>query len=145
MGIQLKPIEEKYLSEIIILLQLISNFYPKKTNYKSILKLFLNQKYVFGVVAIDSINNGNAEKVIGFGSLHLSRKIRGGIIGFIEEIAVLENYRGRGIGKLIMQELIDKARNENCYKLVLECREEKKFFYEKLGFICSGHSMSLIL
>ena len=40
MGIQLKPIEEKYLSEIIILLQLISNFYPKKTNYKSILNLF---------------------------------------------------------------------------------------------------------
>ena len=61
MGIQLKPIEEKYLSEIIILLQLISNFYPKKTNYKSILNLFLNQKYVFGVVAIDSINNGNNE------------------------------------------------------------------------------------
>ena len=145
MGIQLKPIEDKYFSEIMILLQLISNFYPKKTNYKSILKLFLDQKHVFSVVAVDSINNGNTEKVIGFGSLHLSRKIRGGIIGFIEEIAVLENYRGRGIGKLIMQELIVKARNENCYKLVLECREEKKFFYEKLGFNCSGYSMSLIL
>ena len=145
MGIQLKPIEDKYFSEIMILLQLISNFYPKKTNYKSILKLFLDQKHVFSVVAVDSINNGNTEKVIGFGSLHLSRKIRGGIIGFIEEIVVLENYRGRGIGKLIMRELIDNARNENCYKLVLECREEKKFFYEKLGFICSGHSMSLIL
>ncbi len=145
MGIKLKPIEDKYFTEIIILLQLISDFYPKKTNYKSILKLFLNQKYVFGIVAIDSINNGNTEKVIGFGSLHLSRKIRGGIIGFIEEIVVLENYRGRGIGKLIMQELIDNARNENCYKLVLECREEKRYFYEKLGFDCSGHSMSLIL
>ena len=145
MGIQLKPIEDKYFSEIMILLQLISNFYPKKTNYKSILKLFLDQKHVFSVVAVDSINNGNTEKVIGFGSLHLSRKIRGGIIGFIEEIVVLENYRGRGIGKLIMRELIDNARNENCYKLVLECREEKKSFYEKLGFICSGHSMSLIL
>ncbi len=145
MGIKLKPIEYKYFSEIIILLQLISDFYPEKTKYKSILKSFLNQKYVFGVMAIDSINNGNTEKVIGFGSLHLSRKIRGGIIGFIEEIIVLENYRGRGIGKLIMQELIDNARNENCYKLVLECREEKKSFYEKLGFDCSGHSMSLIL
>ena len=145
MGIQLKPIEDKYFSEIMILLQLISNFYPKKTNYKSILKLFLDQKHVFSVVAVDSINNRNTEKVIGFGSLHLSRKIRGGIIGFIEEIVVIENYRGRGIGKLIMRELIDNARNENCYKLVLECREEKKFFYEKLGFICSGHSMSLIL
>ena len=145
MGIQLKPIEDKYFSEIMILLQLISNFYPKKTNYKSILKLFLDQKHVFSVVAVDSINNGNTEKVIGFGSLHLSRKIRGGIIGFIEEIVVIENYRGRGIGKLIMRELIDNARNENCYKLVLECREEKKFFYEKLGFNCSGYSMSLIL
>ena len=118
MGIQLKPIEDKYFSEIMILLQLISNFYPKKTNYKSILKLFLDQKHVFSVVAVDSINNGNTEKVIGFGSLHLSRKIRGGIIGFIEEIVVIENYRGRGIGKLIMRELIDNARNENCYKLV---------------------------
>ena len=145
MGIQLKPIEDKYFSEIIILLQSISDFYPEKTNYQSILKLFLNQRYVFGIVAIDSINNGNTEKVIGFGSLHLSRKIRGGIIGFIEEIAVIENYKGRGIGKLIMQELIDNARNEKCYKLVLECRDEKKFFYEKLGFNCSGHSMSLIL
>ena len=145
MGIQLKPIEDKYFSEIIILLQSISDFYPEKTNYQSILKLFLNQRYVFGIVAIDSINNGNTEKVIGFGSLHLSRKIRGGIIGFIEEIAVIENYKGRGIGKLIIQELIDNARNEKCYKLVLECRDEKKFFYEKLGFNCSGHSMSLIL
>ena len=145
MSIKLKKPEEKYLSEIIILLQVISKYYPKELDYRLILRSFLNQKYVFGVIALDTTNDDKTEKVVGFGSLHLSRKIRGGVIGFIEEVVVHENYRGRGIGKLIIEELIDNAKNEDCYKLVLECREERKGFYEKLGFNNSGHAMSLIL
>ena len=72
-------------------------------------------------------------------------KIRGGLIGFIEDIAVIEEYRMRGIGNKIINELIKKGKNRGCYKLVLECREETNNFYKKIGFNESGLSMTMIL
>ncbi len=142
MNIKLKSPEEKYLNEIINLLQDISNFRPSYSELEFIFDMFSNQKNAFGIVALDLDAD---EKLIAFGSLHFSRKIRGGLIGFIEDVVVLKSYRNKGIGKLLINNLIDKAKKEYCYKLVLECRKENQSYYEKLGFNHSGYSMSMIL
>ena len=102
-----------------------------------------HQENVIGLVAIVKDEEFDKEKVVGFGSLHYTRRIRGGTVGFIEDIAVLESFRKKGIGKLIVKNLIDLAKKEDCFKLVLECKEDKKIFYKKLGFYNSGFAMSL--
>ena len=145
MKIEIKSAEEKYFFQIIKLLQVISNFYPNPNSKKFIWESFINQKNVYSFMAIDHNAESFDKELVGFGSLHLSRKVRGGLIGFIEDIAILDNYRGNGIGKSILKKLITKAKEESCYKLVLECREEKKEFYQKIGFKKSGFSMSLVL
>ena len=145
MTIKLLETEEKHMKEIFELLQVISNFYPKQKEFKKIWSEFINQKQVFSIVAIETNSDNLDKKLVGFGSLHLSKKIRGGLIGFIEDIAVVEEYRMRGIGHKIINALINKAKNKGCYKLVLECREETKNFYKKIGFNESGLSMTMIL
>tara|TARA_Y200000002_G_scaffold378887_1_gene387120 strand:+ start:604 stop:1041 length:438 start_codon:yes stop_codon:yes gene_type:complete len=145
MSIKLLDTKEKHIREIFELLQVISNFYPKQREFKNVWSEFINQKQVFSIVALDTNLDNLDEKLVGFGSLHLSKKIRGGLIGFIEDIVVLEEYRKRGIGNKIINELINKAKKRGCYKLVLECREQTKNFYKKIGFNESGLSMTMIL
>jgi len=145
MNIELKKIEEKHINEVIDLLQDISNFKPNNSEYKFIFNSFIAQNNVIGIVALFKENKFSNEKVVGFGSLHISRRIRGGLTGFFEDIAVLKNFRKKGIGKLIITELIDKAREKKCFKLVLQSREETKIFYQKIGFNQSGNSMTLSL
>jgi len=145
MIVKLKKIEAKYMKELIDLLQDISNFKPNFSEYKSIYNSFIAQNDVIGIVALVKENKFSNEKVVGFGSLHMSKRIRGGVIGFIEDVAVNENFRKKGIGELIIKELIDKAREKKCFKLVLQSREETKIFYQKIGFNQSGNSMTLSL
>jgi ribosomal protein S18 acetylase RimI-like enzyme len=58
-------------------------------------------------------------------------------IGFIEHVIVDKNYRRKSIGKKIMEMAIEYAKNNNCYKVVLQSgkkRNEAHKLYEKLGF-----------
>ena len=145
MKIQIKKIEDKYMNEVIDLLQNISNFKPDNSEYKSIFNSFIEQNDVIGIVAVVKENKFTDEKVAGFGSVHMTKRIRGGTVGIIEDIAVFESFRRQGIGRLIVTNLIENARNKKCFKLILDCKEDTKLFYEKIGFCHSGCSMTLSL
>ena len=57
--------------------------------------------------------------------------------GFIENVITDAEYRGRGIGKKLMELAIEYARKNNCYKAVLLSgakRKEAHSFYEACGF-----------
>ncbi len=70
------------------------------------------------------------------------------IIGFVHydyiydrfeiiDIIVSENYRGKGIGSKLMEELIARAKNENIKNITLEVKNQNCpaiFLYEKYGF-----------
>lgn len=58
-------------------------------------------------------------------------------IGFIENVIIDENYRGKGIGKKLMEMAVEYAKENNCYKVVLQSgikRQEAHKFYENIGF-----------
>jgi len=63
---------------------------------------------------------------------------RGGkSIGFIENVITDIEYRGKGIGKNIMENAIKYAKDQNCYKVLLQSgskRTDAHRFYESLGF-----------
>ena len=66
-------------------------------------------------------------------------------MGHIEDVVVLEEYRGKGFGNILMKKLIEIGREEGCYKIVLNCNQENVGYYKKLGFIEKGTEMSLYL
>ena len=58
--------------------------------------------------------------------------------GHIGRVAVLKNYRGLGIGKSIMKELIKCAQDLSLEKVWLSSQWHAHSFYLDLGFICVG-------
>lgn len=81
-------------------------------------------------VTLVSIDN---DTITGVASLHIIKKLTR-TLGLIEDVAVNENYRGKGIGKKLVEKLIEIASEKGCDKTVLNSSEKNSEFYEKIGF-----------
>ena len=56
----------------------------------------------------------------------------------LERIAILEKYRGLGLGKKLMDFLIEYCEKEGCQKIVMHSQYYIKNFYKKCGFEQKG-------
>lgn len=66
----------------------------------------------------------------------------------VEYVVVDEKYRSRGIGKLLMEYVIARAKKAGCYKIMLTSdtrRRRAHQFYRSLGFEASAHGFRLYL
>ena len=57
--------------------------------------------------------------------------------GFLENVFVQEESRGKGIGSKLVEAAITEAKKQNCYKLICTSRYENSevhAFYNKLNF-----------
>ena len=57
--------------------------------------------------------------------------------GLLEDVFVLEDFRGQGLGTQIVQKIIESAKKHNCYKLIATSRHPRikvHALYEKIGF-----------
>lgn len=73
---------------------------------------------------------GIANCFIGFSTFEARKIIN------IHDLAVLPDFRNRGIGELLLQSIQKKARKLKCCKLTLEVRVDNRAreFYERFGF-----------
>jgi glucosamine-phosphate N-acetyltransferase len=67
--------------------------------------------------------------LVEFKFLHSCRSV-----GHIEDIVVSQAYRGLGIGKKLVEKLVQEAKRRNCYKVILSCSPNNVAFYEKCNF-----------
>ena len=81
---------------------------------------------------------------VGRGHLLIDRKPKGNC-GFIEDVEVKEDHRGEGYGRKVIEELIEIARENKCYKVILDCADHNVPLYEKFGFEKWENSMRLDL
>jgi predicted GNAT family N-acyltransferase len=56
----------------------------------------------------------------------------------IERLAVLSEFRGRGIGKGIMAKMHKYLQEKNITEVMLQAQEPLAGFYEKLGYVKAG-------
>lgn len=56
----------------------------------------------------------------------------------VGRVAVLEEFRGLGVGKLLMLEIIVQAKQQQRTKLQLSAQQHAISFYENLGFKAEG-------
>ncbi|WP_413678367.1 GNAT family N-acetyltransferase [Prochlorococcus sp. MIT 0916] len=137
--IDILPVREKHLTEIIDILQCISKYKPSNNSFFEIWENFSSQPNYFGLVAI------HKGKVVGFGSIFYLVKIRGGKMGLIEELATHKDYQNQGIASLLLKNLCNCAIKEQCYKVTLTCKENNISFYENRTFSLEGFYLNKLL
>ena len=81
-------------------------------------------------VAIDN------EKIVGSTTLFIEQKFihDGGYVGHIEDVVVRKDYERKGIGIKLVTSMLERAKEKNCYKTILDCKDDVKQFYERIGF-----------
>ena len=140
MNVSLVEIQKNHMTAVIEILQSISDYRPDEKDYDQIWDEFQSQTNYFGLVALDE-----KADVVGYGSIFIEKKIRGGKMGHIEDIAVHPDFREKGIGKLLINALYQIAQEEKCYKVSLVCKEHNLSFYQKCDFMIDGISLSKFL
>ena len=85
------------MTAVMKIFQSTSGYRPDEKDYDQIWDDFESQTNYFGLVALDE-----KVDVVGYGSIFIERKIRGGKMGHIEDISVHPDCRKKGIGKLLI-------------------------------------------
>ena len=88
-------------------------------------------------VAIDD------KKIVGSTTLFIEQKFihDGGLVGHIEDVVVRKDYEGKGIGIKLVMSMLERAKEKNCYKTILDCKDDVKQFYERIGFKHESNGM----
>lgn len=100
-----------------------------KTAEKIFNKINSNSDHIIAVAEMEG-------KIVGSTTLLIETKFihNGGKVGHIEDVVVDKEHQKKGIGEKIVIYLLGIAKEQGCYKTILDCADEVKPFYEKLGF-----------
>ena len=60
--------------------------------------------------------------------------------GHIGRMAVLPEWRGKGVGRALLESLMDKAREQGLWHLALNAQLSATGFYERFGFVAEGET-----
>ena len=135
----IREIEEEDLDrgflEVLDNLRKASNLDSSKA--KEILKKIIQDPNHIIHVAIDG------DKVVGATTLFIEQKFihQGGLVGHIEDVVVRKECEGTGIGIKLVLSLLEYAKGKKCYKTILDCNDNIKPFYEKIGFRYESNCM----
>lgn len=99
-------------------------------------KIKSNPNHLVFVVILD-------DKVIGSTTLLIEPKFihLGGKVGHIEDVVISKEFQGSGIGEKLINFVLDYSKKNDCYKTILDCSDDVKPFYEKIGFKKHSNSM----
>ena len=133
---------EKIVNSYIKLINQLSNTaINKPSEFIKNLNLINNS----GIIYIAFINDVNSDefKIIASGTCYIEPKIIHNFknVGHIEDIVVDIDFRGKGIIHNILTYLKNYAKNNNCYKIILDCHESLVKVYSKSEFELKGVQM----
>jgi len=108
----------------------------KETAKEILKKIIANPNHIIQIAEIDG-------KIVGSTTLLIEQKFihEGGKVGHIEDVVVSKEFEGRGIGMKLVVSLLEKAKMINCYKTILDCKEDLIPFYERIGFKKESNQM----
>lgn len=124
---------------VIDLLQHVSTYRPPADTVLLLEKAFVFQPNCYACVAVQD------GRPIGFGSVFFLNRLRGGVSAIIEDVVVAETFRGQGIGRIILDSLLEAARVRGSFKVTLEALPSAEKFYFAAGFVKAGRIMKCML
>jgi|TARA_B100000508_G_C11464236_1_gene280739 glucosamine-phosphate N-acetyltransferase len=85
--------------------------------------------------------------LVGMISVFIEQKIihGGKCVAHIEDVVVDSNFRRQGIALKLVNHVLQYAENNNCYKVILNCNDDVKPFYEKCHFKHKTNGMAYYL
>lgn len=108
-----------------------------------------DNKFVEFIVNIPSNNEiyiaKIGEEIIGCATLIIEQKMIHNCakVGHIEDVFIREQYRKKGYGTILVNYLKSVAKENGCYKVILDCNEDFKGFYWNCGFESKNIQMSV--
>lgn len=122
-------------------LSLLNNLSPSPIYNKAVFQSILTRRngYAATYIAVEKASG----RIVGTVSMVVEEKFQrnGGVVGYLEDVVVHPEYRGRGIAKMLITYLLT-AVGTKCYKIILTCKDELIPFYEQFGFM-PGTAMRL--
>lgn len=87
------------------------------------------------------------QRIVATGTLLVEQKLyrNGQRVGHIEDICVDPAIHGKGLGRQMVNKLVEIAKSNQCYKVILDCASDKEKFYEKCGFEHTNSQMAFYL
>jgi len=76
------------------------------------------------------------KEIVGVVTLLIEQKfiLEGAKFGYLEDLAVRVGFERRGIGKSLIEAVINEAKKEDCRLIRLDCNDDVAPLYEKCGF-----------
>ena len=135
-------LESDYNKGYLELLSQLSELDTEKINenkFKNFIKSLSKNHKVFVME--------DKKKIIGNITIIIEEKIIHNIsrVCHLEDVVIDNNYRGKNLGKQLIEYAKEYAKLKKCYKIILNCDEKHKKFYEKLNFNLKNYEMSLYL
>lgn len=123
--------------EMLIQFPLLQQLQSKLTleEYKTMLPEMIR----YGYFQVGVFEN---DKCIGLSGIWISTKLYSGKYLEMDNVIIDENYRSKGIGKLLCDWCINKAKETNCKRVMLDAyleNEKAHQFYEREGFVKRGY------
>ena len=120
--------------------KLINEFRKTEFTYDDFLNFIKSNHINVWVIEIN-------DDLIGTGTILFEQKLihNFGVVAHIEDIVIIESHKKKSYGLSLIQHLIKKSKEKSCYKIILNCNEKIKSFYEKNNFKTSGIQMSYYL
>ncbi len=131
---KITEIKHKYLSLLGELTHV--SYISNEMFFKNIQNIHMMGQIIIGMEENTIICSGTI--IIEPKVIHGARKA-----GHIEDIVVLEKWRNKGIAKKLLENLKQIAIENDCYKIILDCKDELVPFYEKNEYSKKGTQMSL--
>lgn len=114
--------------------QLTKNIVEPENLTTRLEKMAIPENYQYFVAEVDG-------RVMGFAGLCWYKIPSKGLIAWVEEVVVDEAARGQGLGKELMNKLLELAKEKDCVRVRLITQNPvARQLYEKLGFIKGDES-----
>ncbi len=127
-NITFRPVQKEDLDKVFLLLQQLTKIDYSSRNLDDCWVSFINNNSSNSLVGIFN------KKIVAYGSVIIENKIRGEVAGHIEDIVVDKEVRGKNFGIKLINELVNIAKDNKCYRITLFCDEPLTKFYSKNGF-----------
>ncbi len=123
--------------EFLKLLEELTTVHAEEITYEDFCKHYDNLKAEIYIVKTEN-------KIVATASILIEPKFihKLGYVAHIEDVVVTKTVRSTGLGKMIISKLISIAKENKCYKIILNCSEQNVGFYEKCGF--KKHSSQMV-
>ena len=132
MNCLIRPVSESDFEAVYHFINALEDcVFPKESQHAIFLENLSNPKHIFLLSEINQIP-------VGFLSCHVQNLIHhGGLVGEIQEFFIHQNYRGKGIGRQLINEILQYADRNNLKSIEVTTnkrRVENVLIYENLGF-----------